>query len=483
MTDDTRYASARDELRAAMRDWGMRDVDALDDDAPLISAGRLDSVALFSLSLWLEARRGAPIDPSTIDITTAWDSIAKILAFAGIARPSAAGVARGTRAPPPAAAALPEPYRIVRYSPEYRDAVVTLQKRLWSSDTALNARFFDWRYANDIDPASALVYLGTCDGAVVAMRAVHAERWESGPARTAFDLHFVDDLVVLPGHESRGLFAAFTAQLREDLAARHVQAFVSMSALRVTRIQALAGGARGIGVVQALGLTTTASAFMDEARSIAARLPVAWRLADKVTPSERASAAFQRADAAETRTHGAIELRIFARAPAQDMATLVASLPHDGRLRRVRDAEYFVWRYANPLHDYRVACAYEQGALAGYLVFERSLSDLANQRRMHIADWEARDERVAAALLDHVIAAAQPAELVTWSECSSNSQRTLLAARGFRDIDIEQRQRGLPSVLVWPIQSSELPVANLAGDRSLERLADWDLRLSDTSYA
>jgi hypothetical protein len=172
-----------------------------------------------------------------------------------------------------------------------------------------------------------------------------------------------------------------------------------------------------------------------------------------------------------------------AEAPAYDLAALVSQLPNDGRFVRYRDAAFFAWRYTNPLHEYRHVLARDSaGELLGFLILERALASSANPRRIHIADWEARDPSVAAALLDYVIAATDAAELVNWVQCCSESQRTALVTAGFARVDVLQYQRGLPSLLVWPVDSSVRNELSINGQSLLE-LERWNLRLSDTSYA
>ncbi|MCW5569848.1 MAG: hypothetical protein KIT78_02030 [Steroidobacteraceae bacterium] len=50
-------------------------------------------------------------------------------------------------------------------------------------------------------------------------------------------------------------------------------------------------------------------------------------------------------------------------------------------------------------------------------------------------------------------------------------------------IDAEQTRRGLPSILVWPVDPEVDPHRLSLGGRSWLDLANWDLRLADTSYA
>jgi hypothetical protein len=48
---------------------------------PLISSGRVNSLALFKLVLWIEEQSARPIDIAAIDITQAWDTAEQILDF------------------------------------------------------------------------------------------------------------------------------------------------------------------------------------------------------------------------------------------------------------------------------------------------------------------------------------------------------------------------------------------------------------------
>ena len=52
-----------------------------DDDTALISAGVLDSLALFEVILWLEERLGSPVDPTSFELAEELDSVRRILAF------------------------------------------------------------------------------------------------------------------------------------------------------------------------------------------------------------------------------------------------------------------------------------------------------------------------------------------------------------------------------------------------------------------
>lgn len=50
-------------------------------DSSLIRSGLMDSLALFQLTLWIEAEVGAPLNLDEIEIGEAWDTPADIARF------------------------------------------------------------------------------------------------------------------------------------------------------------------------------------------------------------------------------------------------------------------------------------------------------------------------------------------------------------------------------------------------------------------
>ncbi len=72
--------SLRDDLLAFLTDQGV-ELGLADDAEPLIESGRLDSLGLFNLVLWIEERTGMPIDPTAFDVAQEWASVRDIVAF------------------------------------------------------------------------------------------------------------------------------------------------------------------------------------------------------------------------------------------------------------------------------------------------------------------------------------------------------------------------------------------------------------------
>jgi len=155
------------------------------------------------------------------------------------------------------------------------------------------------------------------------------------------------------------------------------------------------------------------------------------------------------------------------------MAELVSRLPFDGRIRHVRDERYFAWRFRNPLRNYRFFY-WDEGRLEGYLVLQTGRPPLG---RVHVVDWEARDEKVRAGLLDAVFECGRYPELVAWSAAVPMAARSLLAQRGFEPVDRDKTARGIPCVLVRPIRDAGPPDQWTVAGRRLLDPADWDLRM------
>lgn len=73
--------SPHDELIAAFATWSPALAHDVGRDTPLLSSGRLDSMAVFQLLLWIEARIGHTLDVTAIDMPAQWNTVNDIVAF------------------------------------------------------------------------------------------------------------------------------------------------------------------------------------------------------------------------------------------------------------------------------------------------------------------------------------------------------------------------------------------------------------------
>lgn len=66
---------------AAFATWSPSLSENVARDTPLLTSGRLDSVAVFQLLMWIEARVGHAIDVTAIDMPAQWNTVNDIIAF------------------------------------------------------------------------------------------------------------------------------------------------------------------------------------------------------------------------------------------------------------------------------------------------------------------------------------------------------------------------------------------------------------------
>jgi hypothetical protein len=367
-------------------------------------------------------------------------------------------------------------YEVVRYRLEHKARIALLQTYLWSTDVRLNAAYLEWKYEQNPYLDEPLIYLVEIGGAVVGMRGFFGGRWEAGIPPRASLVFCADDLVIAPEHRNRGLLTTIMRTALDDLAVRRRDGFALMlSPGSITVLNSLAAGWKSIGHMapvqchsERLGWSQRLLAFLGRQRGV-------WRaaaFAKSRMPARRER--FTRLERNARRRPRALAGIRLARAPEPEaMARLVARLGYDGRIRHVRDAEYFGWRFRNPLHEYRFL--YAGGSdLDGYLVLQRYRTG-AEGTRVHISDWEAVDVRTRQALLEAAVTWGEFEQLRTWTASLSEQDREILRRAGFAE-----KAAGTPAewprVLVQSLRATEAGEWRLAGQPLLDLLS-WDFRM------
>jgi GNAT superfamily N-acetyltransferase len=363
-------------------------------------------------------------------------------------------------------------YEIVPYAPEFDPQIVQLQTHLWSGDLSRNAAYFRWKYVDNPFVDEMPIRLALFDGRVVAMRGRLGAMWQVDDVATRHLLPYTDDFVVAPEHRNRGVASQITRASVQDAADRGFPFVLSFNAGPVTFINLLAAGWRAAGSYHSVWRNTAWTPRLERLRGRARQTPWYGRF-NAIVHALRPAGPFARLDRAAGRISGRLPL---SRAPRpQEMAELVARLPWDGRIRHVRDADYFAWRFRNPLHDYRFLF-WDDGGLRGYLVLQRYLSDRADQVCVNITDWEASDHDVQAGLLDTALRCGRFSRIQTWAVSLGEPIRALLRQHGFQSPE-PGGLRTRSGLLVRRLGDA-LPEERCAlGSRDLANIADWDLRM------
>jgi acyl carrier protein len=61
------------EMRPGLAEWP--------DDARLVGSDRVDSLGLMQLAVWVEGELGRPLDTSSFDLATEWDTVGSLVRF------------------------------------------------------------------------------------------------------------------------------------------------------------------------------------------------------------------------------------------------------------------------------------------------------------------------------------------------------------------------------------------------------------------
>ncbi len=155
----------------------------------------------------------------------------------------------------------------------------------------------------------------------------------------------------------------------EDLAKRGYRHVFNLSGGRVTVMGSLAMGWKSAGALEPIDLRSGA-AFHRRLREFLNTKAVFLEIRQKsATPLRRRTRdhlpGFDRMS--RLRANGSILLE---REPRPDaMSELVVRLGHDGRIRHIRNREFFAWRFRNPLGIYRFLYLGDS-QLDGYLVLK-----------------------------------------------------------------------------------------------------------------
>jgi GNAT superfamily N-acetyltransferase len=372
-------------------------------------------------------------------------------------------------------------YEFVRYHPDLKRQVVELQTHLWSPSEALNTSYFEWKYERNPYLDGPLIYLAIHNGRVVGMRGFFGVQWEAGVPAERFTSLYADDMVILPEHRNQGLMPKIMSAAFDDLARLRYDYIVSLSAGPITFLSSLSMGWRSAGTMEWMCWRPWRSAFRSGLSDLIRPFPSVYRtiqnLRSKRFPNSRWSMMdIELEHARQTlKADPWISFHDVPRCAA--MAELVERIGHSGRIRHVRDVEYFHWRFQNPLSRYRFLF-YEKDRLEGYLVLQEYTSEFADRGRVNIVDWEANGVAAKAELLRAAIALTRTGPLIVWSATQPPETTELLRKNGFKHWrQMEVRMGSGPAVLVRPACKERLEGEWLLAGLRMADLASWDLRM------
>lgn len=357
-------------------------------------------------------------------------------------------------------------YEIIPWRSDLDAEAAALLTHLWGDDAVRNAAYLKWKYIDNPFLDDTLIHFAVARGQVVGMGAFFGTLWEVDEPGARRLLPCAGDFVVLPEHRDRGIASRIMSAAIIDAGNRGFPLALSLG--EVDPDGSLASGWR------------TAGAY----GSVRRLLPTPHRMPMKTVigprPYARAGASlrnvlargpFEEIDRAARLISSPISV---GRAPRPDaMASLIARLPWDGRLRHVRESRYLAWRFNDPLSEYRFLY-WDHGGLQGYLILQHKLETAVEPAVVHIADWEAADDRVRADLLSAALSKGRFPHVEAWTVAADDAAHRLLLDQGFEPLaarDVPTRSRNL---LVRRLSAAASGWR--FGGRNLLDINDWDLR-------
>ena len=344
----------------------------------------------------------------------------------------------------------PDGYHVARYEPRLRAAVCRLQQLHWAPDPEVNSLYFEWKYERNPYLSHPHVYLAMHEGDVIGMRGVYGARWEVGVRARTFEIPCAADLVIAPEHRGRGVFTRIMQCALADLRHEDVAWLFNLSASAATRLGSLGMKWRAAGPIERM---TRPAAARGPARQV-----FAWWRAARHRSGVRAR----------------IELSDTVRPEA--MAELLERTGRTGRIRHVRDDEYFAWRFQNPLSSYRFVFLGGR-RLDAYLVL-RSARYVPHGRSTWIADWAGVSPAARLRVLAAALEMSGPFEV--WSGPLDEADRNELRRAGFLDRPARSFAEYYPCVLVRPVAPEPPPPPWQLEGLDLLDVASWDVRLLDS---
>ena len=325
---------------------------------------------------------------------------------------------------------------LIRYRAEFKPDVVQLLREFWPSP-ADSAAQFSWLHEDNPFTESPLVYLALRDGRVVGMRGFYGARWEVAGTGEVFDAPCGNMFVVDSRMRGQRLASYIMKGALADLKARGYRYVFSLSALPIPYSSQLRSGWRQVvnyGQVSRESRQARVRGLMRE-RLPGLRRGWRWlrhRARAKGGPASRPrNQTFDEFENAVPATLGGGDLRVAQKPDCAMMAEIAQAALAEGRLRHVRTADYFAWRYNAPLVQY-CFLTWTRGLERGVLVLESGRGKAGVTR---IFDWEATSVEVLRRLIGAVIKFGRFNRLWTWSAGLPEEIVSFLAENGFTPAD------------------------------------------------
>lgn len=371
-------------------------------------------------------------------------------------------------------------YQIIRYEHQYKNEVIGVLMSLLGPERDLNTTYLDWKHWRNPYVTDPFIYMALHKGNVVAVASHFASCWEAGQSGPRYLCTAGADAFTLVDHRRHHLHREITSAAVRDLQSDRYDFDICLGSNQFSSGSAIRLGWAKVGELKTM--LWQAGQNVSQLRQIARKipmLPTVYRFLHKgSTPRQESRAAFQPFQTLDqnyrrTSGFGGVGIVVEEKARPDAMAGLVNRRKYDGRIRHVRDEQFYTWRYQNPLSVYRFLF-WEKAGFQGYLVLQQPVRAVENTA--FIVDWETTDVRLFSELVQSVIRWGGFSSVGIWSVTLDDYAVTELSKLGFRELSESNAHQAvffLRSLLVLPLNTAD---RGTMGGRTLLDTSNWDLR-------
>ena len=368
-------------------------------------------------------------------------------------------------------------YEVIRFEPRYKNEVVELLMPLWGPDREKNAAYLDWKHYCNPYTQDPIIYLSLHRGSVVGVSSHFACCWQVGQPDQRCLCVAGCDAIVHPDHRRHGLHRIKTSMALKELENSAYDFDICLGSNQYSSGSALKLGWTIVGELRPMNWQSWLWV-----RQIARKMPlipkIYHRLYNRSATQQLSASAIQpfhvldrNYDRTKNFSQSGIVLEEKPRPKA--MAMLVSRQGYDGRIRHVRDQQFYAWRYQNPLSVYRFLF-WEKAELKGFLVLQQAVDTHSNEAL--IVDWEATSIEVFSDLLQAVIRWGGFSSISIWSVTLADDMLKALIKHGF--CVAGKRRSSEATTFFSPIIVKPLHSGGdwSMGGRDLLNISNWDLR-------
>jgi GNAT superfamily N-acetyltransferase len=380
----------------------------------------------------------------------------------------------------------PDEYEIIPYRPEFTDQIVELQSHMWSPDLEKNAAFLKWKYDDNPYADKPIIYLALHAGQVVGMEGAFSTCWQIGQPSQMARCLLTADAVVHPDHRRRGLFEKITSAILEELSNSYYDYIFALTANPASSANFVKLGWRRASSMQ-MALWPTNQRQGSGARRLARQLPFVRPLYRRLrhyrdqrsllSASNRLPFDALDKNSVRRRPDRFSQVYVETAPRPEAMAKLVERIGNNGRMRQVRDQQFFTWRFQNPLSLYRFML-WEGDELEGYLILQTP-AVMGDDNWINIVDWEASSKEAQTDLLRAALHWGDFDTMTIWSASLPDEVKVLLSECNFHFLEEAYSLENAlycPSILVRPVRPEMLQRDWVFADRQLLDMSNWDVR-------